>query len=53
MQMSRVTISIDPELERQIRTIQAKKITEKNRAISFSEIMSQIIREGLKLQDDF
>lgn len=44
----RVTITLDPSLESKIRNIQAKKITESNKAISFSNIINEVLKEGLK-----
>jgi len=44
----RVTITLDPRLETKIRNLQAKKITETNKAISFSRIINEILKQGLK-----
>jgi len=44
----RVTITLDPRLESKIRNLQAKKITETNKAISFSHIINEILKQGLK-----
>jgi len=44
----RVTITLDPYLESTIRSLQAKKISESNKAISFSNIINEILRQGLK-----
>ncbi len=44
----RVTITLDPRLESKIRNLQAKKITETNKAISFSYIINEILKQGLK-----
>jgi len=44
----RVTITLDPQIESQIRNIQAKQITHSNKAISFSSMINQILTKGLK-----
>jgi len=44
----RVSISLDSYLELTIRNLQAKKITQSNKAISFSSIINQILKEALK-----
>ncbi len=44
----RVTISLDHTLESKIRVIQAKKISETKRSISFSRIISDILKLGIK-----
>jgi len=44
----RVTITLDPHLESRIRNIQAQKITESKKSISFSNVVNQVLREGLK-----
>jgi len=44
----RVTITLDPYLESIIRKLQAKKISESNKAISFSNVINEILRQGLK-----
>jgi len=44
----RITITLEPHLESRIRDIQAKKITESKRAISFSNVINQVLKEGLK-----
>jgi len=46
--LRRVTITLDPHLESTIRNLQAKKISESNKAISFSNIINEILKEGLK-----
>ena len=46
--LRRVTITLDPSLESKIRSVQAKKITETNKAISFSNIINEILKQGLK-----
>jgi len=44
----RITITIDKTLETKLRTIQAAKITETNKSVSFSQILNLILLEGLK-----
>jgi len=44
----RITITLDPHLESRIRDIQARKITESKKSISFSNVINQILKEGLK-----
>ncbi len=44
----RVTITLDIQLESRIRDIQAKKILESKRSISFSNVVNEILKEGLK-----
>jgi hypothetical protein len=44
----RVTITLDPSLESKIRNLQARKITESNKAISFSNIINEILKQGLR-----
>jgi len=44
----RVTITLDPQLESTIRNLQAKKISETNKAISFSNVINEILKQGLK-----
>jgi len=44
----RVTVTLDPYLVSIIRNLQAKKITETNKAISFSNIINEVLKQGLK-----
>jgi len=44
----RVTITLDPSVESKIRSLQAKKITETNKGISFSNIINEVLKQGLK-----
>jgi len=46
--LRRVTITLDPSVESKIRSLQAKKITETNKAISFSNIINEVLKQGLK-----
>ena len=44
----RITIMLDEKLEKKIRNIQASMIKKLNTGISFSEVMNQILQEGLQ-----
>jgi len=44
----RVTITLDPYLVSIIKNLQAKKITETNKPISFSNIINEVLKQGLK-----
>ena len=44
----RVTITLETHIESKIRDIQAKKITETRKSISFSNVINQVLKEGLK-----
>ncbi len=44
----RVTITLDPSLESKITNLQARKITESNKAISFSNMINEVLKQGLK-----
>jgi flagellar motor switch protein FliG len=44
----RVTIMIDDDLDKKIRLIQAKKIQDTNKIVSFSEIINETLRKNLK-----
>jgi len=46
--MRRVTITLDDKLESKIREIQAKKISESKKSISFSNVVEEILKQGLK-----
>ncbi len=43
----RITITIAPEIEAKLRNLQAKKIVESRRTVSFSQILNQILADGL------
>jgi len=51
--MRRVTITLDDKLDSKIRAIQAKKILEATKSVSFSEVIEEILREGLKAYSYF
>ena len=44
----RVTISLDQHLESRIRDIQARKMVESNKSISFSKVLNEVLKLGLK-----
>jgi len=44
----RVTITLDSSLESEMRRLQAKKITETNKATSFSKIINEVLKQALK-----
>ncbi len=46
--IKRITITLDENIIAKIRSIQAEKIAKTNRSISFSQVVEQILREGLK-----
>lgn len=45
----RITIMLDGELDKKLRVKQAKEITRTNKTCSFSKILNQTVRKGLKL----
>ena len=44
----RVTVSIDKEVDKKLRTLQAKLLTESNRNWSYSRTLESVVDEGLK-----
>jgi len=44
----RITITLDSYIESRIRDIQAQKITKLKKSISFSNVINQVLKEGLK-----
>jgi len=44
----RITVSLDENLESKIREIQVKMMTDTNRSVSFSRVLNNILKEGLK-----
>jgi len=44
----RITIVIDEDLHGKLRDLQAKQIKEKKAAISFSQVLNESIRRGIK-----
>jgi len=45
--IKRITITLDETLESKIRTIQAQRITQQNKSISFSQVLNQILKSAL------
>ena len=48
----RVTITLDHTLESKIRAIHAKKISETNKGVSFSSVINDLLKQGLKDFDE-
>ena len=46
--LKRISVMLDDELVRKIRTEQAKKLYNSEKSISFSQILNQVLRIGLK-----
>ncbi len=44
----RITIVIDEDLHGKLRDLQAKQIKEKKASISFSQVLNESIRRGIK-----
>ena len=44
----RVTITLDNTLVSKIRAIQAKKISETKKAVSFSSVVNDVLKQGLE-----
>lgn len=44
----RVTIMIDDALDRKLRLLQAKRISQENSSVSFSEVINDTLRRSLK-----
>lgn len=44
----RKTIMLNDVLEKKIRTIQAKKLRDENKSVSFSQVINLVLEEGLK-----
>jgi metal-responsive CopG/Arc/MetJ family transcriptional regulator len=48
MAIKRITISIDDELLKRIKVVQAQLITTTEKSISFSSVVTQLIKESLE-----
>ncbi len=46
--VGRVTITLKPYLNKKIRTLQARKISETKKSVSFSNVVNDLLRLGLK-----
>ena len=44
----RVTITLDDTLVSKIRALQAKKISETKKSVSFSNVIEEVLKQGLK-----
>jgi len=44
----RITISLDQRIESRIRNVQARKMVESNKSISFSKVINEVLKQGLK-----
>ncbi len=44
----RITIMLDSNIAKKIRTLQAKKIKESSSSVSFSRVINEILEKGLK-----
>ena len=44
----RITIMLDGELDKKIRSIQAKQIMKYEKSVSFSHVLNEILRKGFK-----
>jgi len=45
--IKRITITLDESLESKIRTIQAQRISQQNKSISFSQVLNQLLKSAL------
>ncbi len=45
---TRVTVMLDDDLAKKVRTIQANMIRETNSSVSFSEVINQCIKKGIR-----
>ncbi len=43
----RVTIMIDDDLDKKVRLLQAKLITQSSKSVSFSKVLNDVVRKGL------
>ena len=48
MMSKRITIMIDENLDKKLRILQAKEITKTTKSVSYSQIMNDILRIGMK-----
>jgi len=46
--MARITVVIDDANNKQLRIIQSKQIIKSPKSVSFSNVLNQVIKEGLK-----
>jgi len=48
----RVTVSINPDIERKIRVLQAEILQQTSKSTSFSSVLNEILNEAFKAQID-
>ena len=48
LEQERITIMLDKETHRKIRLIQANLIRKSNSSVSFSSVMNDVLKKGLK-----
>jgi len=46
--INRITIAIDTEVEKELRSMQAALIKKTNKSVSFSQVLNNILKEGLR-----
>jgi len=46
--VKRVTIMLDDDLDKKLRLIQAKKIKTSENSVSYSKVINEVIRKGIK-----
>ena len=44
----RITIMLDEDLDKKLRLLQAKKIREVSKSVSFSHVVNEVLRKSLK-----
>lgn len=44
----RITIMIDKDIDKKLRLIQSKRIAQESNSVSFSKVLNDILRKGLK-----
>ena len=47
MSTKRVTVMIDEETDRKLRKVQARRISDENRSVSYSEVLNDTLKRGL------
>ncbi len=45
--INRITIAIDTEIEKELRTMQAELIKKTNKSVSISKVLNDILKKGL------
>jgi len=49
--LKRISVMLDDELIRKVRSEQARKLYNSEKSISFSQILNQVLRSGLKTME--